>query len=271
MPRQKEAEKLSDYILRSREERTHHVDLISPCKSEEVGNAARQRRGRKALLRQLGLDNDIENWQKAGINTCHLCNNGTHSEEVCSNPLHIYFGTAKENAGDVPPEARKAAGKAGGKASAALKNEEGKSVNASKGGKTTHSVKTRDGKSAAGVKNGKKAKELGVGVHDLERRKAEGWSVKAGQSTSSQLWVSLHDGLVSTASNVTTHNKSVGASPKARVQLDEEQVKQYIPRLESFIFCKHKPDGYTRKCSGRRVPLTVLETLRDRGIVVQMN
>ena len=88
--------KLSDYILKSREERTAHIDLTTEC--EPCGSGARKKH---ILLDFLQLTNDVENWTTARIHRCHLCEHGRRNG-WCINPRHFYFGTASENQMDLP-------------------------------------------------------------------------------------------------------------------------------------------------------------------------
>lgn len=102
--------KVSEYLLLSREERTRHVDLSSPCEVDErVTVSGRRKRGRKALLKKLGLENDVVNWREGGVCVCHLCEQ--HSKNGwCANTNHLYLGTSSENRRDVPEEVRKKGG-----------------------------------------------------------------------------------------------------------------------------------------------------------------
>ena len=92
---------LSEYILLSREERTSHIDLETPCTFVPTSLWQRQKHG----LDFHELDNDCENWVESGIQRCHLCSGGNQNP-VCNNPLHFYFGSPTENRLDVPPEIR---------------------------------------------------------------------------------------------------------------------------------------------------------------------
>ena len=106
--------KLSDYLELSREVRTSHVVLSTPCLL--TGKVStRHRRARKALLELLGVDDNCPNWQTAKVYICHLCPHDS-TKGYCENPLHTYFGTPAENSYDLPEEGRKAKATNGAKA-----------------------------------------------------------------------------------------------------------------------------------------------------------
>jgi hypothetical protein len=92
---------VSEYILLSREERTSHIDLSSPCKL--IKRTGSWTRYKSDFIGFLGLNNDIPLWRGC-VFRCHLCKNDTQSEYVCINPYHIYLGTPQENLLDRPPE-----------------------------------------------------------------------------------------------------------------------------------------------------------------------
>jgi len=77
-------EKIEDYILKSVEERKEHLRLEESCI---------ERGGQSMYLKGL-LAHILETTIPAGkkIHVCHACNNGK-----CSNPNHLYWGTAREN------------------------------------------------------------------------------------------------------------------------------------------------------------------------------
>lgn len=93
---------LTEYILRSREDRTTHIDLGSPCECRGKKEGKQNNNQLFAALCLLhGIENDVPNRARAGIHTCHLC-----SEHHCKNHLHAYIGTHSENCLDVPAEVR---------------------------------------------------------------------------------------------------------------------------------------------------------------------
>jgi hypothetical protein len=75
---------LTNYIKLPREERRSHLQLNEPC--IERGGCSTQHKG---VLAQY-LNSEIPSGNK--IILCHACNNGK-----CSNPHHIYWGTAYDN------------------------------------------------------------------------------------------------------------------------------------------------------------------------------
>lgn len=103
---------LSEYILLPREVRIAHIQLSSPCDCQ--GREKYKRQSNRKLFAKLcemhGIANDVESRQKAGVNTCHLCEN-----KHCHNPHHAYIGTAKENQQDKPKEQRSEAVRRGRK------------------------------------------------------------------------------------------------------------------------------------------------------------
>ena len=83
---------IENYIKLPKEERQSHLQLTDPC----VERGGPQKGGLssycKGLMAHL-LDTSIPTGHK--IHICHACNN-----EKCSNPNHLYWGTAQENATD---------------------------------------------------------------------------------------------------------------------------------------------------------------------------
>ena len=101
--------RLSEYILLPREVRKRHLDLTTPCVLNEGCIGAKRKRGKKALLALLRIENDVPNWVEAKIQVCHSCD--CHSANGwCENPLHLSIGTAKENQSDISPEAQRKGG-----------------------------------------------------------------------------------------------------------------------------------------------------------------
>jgi len=80
---------IEEYITLPKEDRQRHLRLHEPC----IERGGPQKGGLssycKGLMAHL-LDTTIPTGHK--IHICHACNN-----EKCSNPNHLYWGTAKEN------------------------------------------------------------------------------------------------------------------------------------------------------------------------------
>lgn len=83
---------IEEYILLSREERQQHIDLNDPCTERGGPSKGGLSSYCKGLMAHL-LDTTIPSGHK--IHICHACNN-----EKCSNPKHLYWGTAQENRKD---------------------------------------------------------------------------------------------------------------------------------------------------------------------------
>jgi len=100
--------KLSDYLLLPLEDRKSHIDLSSPCELVPIPRFTRQKR-----LDFFGVENDVDDHRKAGINRCHVCDHGQSKgrNRVCHNPLHWYVGTMSENSFDIPFDLRGAGGR----------------------------------------------------------------------------------------------------------------------------------------------------------------
>jgi len=80
---------IEEYILSSKEERQKHLNLTSPC----IERGGPQKGGLSSYCKGLMahiLNTTIPCGHK--IHICHACNN-----PKCSNPVHLYWGTAKEN------------------------------------------------------------------------------------------------------------------------------------------------------------------------------
>lgn len=80
-------EDIYDYILKPKQLRQEHLDLDEACIERGGGSTYC-----KGLLAHL-----LETTMPSGhmIHVCHACHNG-----LCSNPRHLYWGTASENRQD---------------------------------------------------------------------------------------------------------------------------------------------------------------------------
>lgn len=220
--------KVSEHLLLPRGERTDHCDLTTPCLVDgSVSSSTRQRRGRKVLLDKLGLEDDIENWAKAGINLCHVCDQHS-SNGWCTNPDHLYVGTALENCWDKTEEARKAPGRRVVELKAGVHNPKNKEVvreGSRKGGQK--GAKLGVGLHAPGkqAKGGRKSTELKVGLHDPKNKEAvlEG-SRKGGRTTAETLnkrkRLCLVTGHVSTPGPLACVQKAQGVPTHLYAELD---------------------------------------------------
>lgn len=72
------------YIQRSKEKRSAHLDLVALC--IEIGGNSETCRGLLAHYLKTTIPRGMK------IHLCHACHNGK-----CSNPVHLYWGTASEN------------------------------------------------------------------------------------------------------------------------------------------------------------------------------
>lgn len=79
--------KIEDYIKLSKSDRQQHLDLEQQC--IERGGMSTYFKGLLAHI----LDTSIPSGKK--IHVCHACHNAQ-----CSNPHHLYWGTAAENRND---------------------------------------------------------------------------------------------------------------------------------------------------------------------------
>ena len=77
-------QKIEEYILKPKKQRQAHLDLDEPC--IERGGQSMYCKGLLAHI----LETTIPAGKK--IHVCHACHNGK-----CSNPKHLYWGTAQEN------------------------------------------------------------------------------------------------------------------------------------------------------------------------------
>lgn len=87
--------KLSEYILLPTEKRVEHIDLSTEC-------LCGPRPNKRLILKYLGVENDISNWNAAGINRVHVCQNDS-TNGWCRNPQHYFLGTVSENQKNFAP------------------------------------------------------------------------------------------------------------------------------------------------------------------------
>ena len=229
--------KLSEYIKLSREERTTHIDLDSPCDlSDKAGK-------QKRIFDWFDLEDDIGNWAKSGIERCHLCKHDSHNG-YCSNPLHIYIGTKRENRLDIEPEVRsqiaRTAGKEGchigGKRSAELgvgvhdKSDPRVIEGNRKGGKRAAELEAGFHNPESRIKGGKRAHQLGVGLHDQSDPRVIEGRRKGAQKSSSQRWMSTADGLISHSGGVSLHNRSIEVGKDERIRLNPREYLYLLPQ-----------------------------------------
>ena len=77
-------EDVAKYVEKSLEDRQAHLDLQSEC--IEIGTTSTQCRGLLSHYLKVTVPKGSK------IVLCHKCNNA-----LCSNPQHLYYGTAREN------------------------------------------------------------------------------------------------------------------------------------------------------------------------------
>jgi hypothetical protein len=80
---------IEEYIIQPKADRQKHIDLNNPCIERGGPTKGGLSSYCKGLLAHL-FDTTIPSGHK--IHVCHACNN-----EKCSNPKHLYWGTAQEN------------------------------------------------------------------------------------------------------------------------------------------------------------------------------
>ena len=83
---------LSDYLKLTRDERTAHIDLSTPCERGQ-NHADRSVIARTKLAELYDLELDVSS-RKSHI--CHRCECGSQNG-YCLNPKHFYLGTVREN------------------------------------------------------------------------------------------------------------------------------------------------------------------------------
>jgi hypothetical protein len=83
---------IEEYIKQSKDERQSHLNLSDPCIERGGPDKGGLSSYCKGLMAHI-LDTSIPSGHK--IHICHACNNAR-----CSNPKHLYWGTAQENSKD---------------------------------------------------------------------------------------------------------------------------------------------------------------------------
>lgn len=83
----KYVKQIEDYIKLPKEERQEHLKLDEPC--TERGGQSMYLKGLLAHIHNTTIPSGKK------IHVCHACHNS-----ACSNPNHLYWGTASENALD---------------------------------------------------------------------------------------------------------------------------------------------------------------------------
>lgn len=95
---------LSDHMLLPRKARMAHLDLSTPCEFPDFSHTQKRRLAGKNLRLLLELEGKAD-----GVTLCHHCaHNSTNG--MCTNPLHLSFGTWAENHSDKTDEARSQGG-----------------------------------------------------------------------------------------------------------------------------------------------------------------
>lgn len=97
---------LSDFAELPQEERTKHIDLSTPCELINFSKPYCRETALSKLLELLQLQNNVENRTSSDILCLHHCEHDS-SNGWCTNPLHISFGSCKENILMIPLEVRK--------------------------------------------------------------------------------------------------------------------------------------------------------------------
>jgi hypothetical protein len=155
--------KIEDWMKLVQTERQRHIDLTTECeyhtyikdyKKKKVGDlyapSKQMAVAKQSLLEYL----NIEYFNGRDIHLCHKCINNSGSNNICINPLHTYFGSAKENQFDIPDDIRKLTASKGGKVAGKSTYEKG----------TGLFSMTEQEKYEAGSKGGKKTAENGTGA-----------------------------------------------------------------------------------------------------------
>lgn len=96
---------MSEYILKSKEEREKHIDLSTECSLVKFSDWKNPLK-RVAFYSRLGVVRDVS-MMEAKICCRHLCPHNTHYAKeqgfICMNPLHVAVGTYAENSLDISP------------------------------------------------------------------------------------------------------------------------------------------------------------------------
>jgi|13_taG_2_1085334.scaffolds.fasta_scaffold90079_2 ribosomal protein L37AE/L43A len=116
---------ITQHMQLSKQQRQAHIDLTSPCipavytrntVNNKKGVFSDKRHGSVQSKKKLIEYHQIENFKGRNVHTCHKCLNDSTSPNgfVCLNPLHLYFGSPKENSFDISCSDRKQRSKKGG-------------------------------------------------------------------------------------------------------------------------------------------------------------
>lgn len=198
---------IAEYMLLSREERTAHIDLESPCDCWHGANSYGKSRARKSLLRFLGLQGE----HTKRTECCHLCPNHSKAGSVCSNPLHLYLGTPSENHKDIPEEVRQNSYRRRGQVGGRSRTPEGMSKAGRIGGKIGGQVLVEQQKGLFNPENRDKVIE---GCREGGRRGCA--------TINAQRWRCLVTGHISNSGGLSTYQKARGIDTSLRELVQRE-------------------------------------------------